>query len=159
MIRRANPVVRRIADDRFELVLSPENRQGMLSLLGELDDLLESAPDDPSLRRLHPTAYHDDAERDAAYQLLAGEELRASRRATIDAVQTSLAKAELTRDELWSWLRALNALRLVVGTRLDITDDDHSRPRRRRDDPDGPLWSAYEFATQVQYFVISALGD
>lgn len=157
MSRRSNPVVRRRGDGTFDLVLDQQNRDALHSLLGELEDLLELAPDDPSLQRLHPPAYVEDPDRDVAYQILAGDELRTRRRETIDAVRASLLRTELTEDELWSWLQALNALRLVVGTRLDITDDDHRHPRLDPDDPDAPLWEVYDFTTQVQYFVITAL--
>ncbi len=157
MSPRSNPVVRRRGDGTYELTLDPGNREALSSLLGELDDLLELAPDDPSLQRLHPTAYHDDPERDLEYQLLAGDELRTKRRATIEAVRASLQQEELTEDELWSWLQALNALRLVVGTRLDLDDDVHEPPDLPHDHPDAPLWAVYEFTTQIQYFVIAAL--
>lgn len=157
MARRENPVVRRQPDGGFRLVLDPRNTEALTSLLGELDELLEVAPDDPSLARLHPTAYHDDPERDLAYQILAGDELRTKRRATIAAVRSSLEKTELSEDELWSWLQALNALRLVVGTRLGIDDDQSDRPRLGRNDPDAALWDVYDFSTQIQYFVVAAL--
>lgn len=158
MSPRANPVVRRQADGTYLLVLDPGNREALSSLLGELDDLLELAPDDPSLHRLHPTAYHEDPERDFEYQLLAGDELRTKRRATIDAVRESLHQDALTEGELWGWLQALNALRLVVGTRLELDDDVHEPPELTPDHPDAALWDVYGFTTQVQYFVIEALG-
>lgn len=159
MSRRQNPVVRRQDDGTFLIVLDRRSVDALVSLLGELDDLLETAPDDPSLGRLHPTAYHDDPDRDLEYQILAGDELRTKRRATIDAVRASLEKTQVTEDELWAWLQALNALRLVVGTRLGIDDDLADRPRLPRGHPDEALWEVYEFSTQVQYFVITALGD
>lgn len=158
MSSRPNPVVRRQPDGRFALVLDAQNIEALESLLGELDDLLELAPDDPSLGRLHPTAYSEDPDRDLGYQILAGDELRTKRRATIAAVRSSLDRTELTEDELWSWLQALNALRLVVGTRLGI-DDDTDHPDVAPEDPDLPLWDVYEFSTQIQYFVVRALND
>lgn len=70
----------------------------------------------------------------------------------------SLGRSELTEDELWGWLQALNALRLVVGTRLGIDDDERDRPRLSPDDPDVALWDIYDFSTQIQYFVVAALN-
>lgn len=158
MSRRSNPVVRRHGDGRYELVMTRTNRDALLSLLGELEDLMDQAPDDPGVQRLHPPAYHDDPDRDLAYQILAGDELRTSRRATIEAVRVSLGRTELSEDELWQWLRALNALRLVVGTRLDIRDDDHDQVELSPDHPDAGLWEVYDFTTAVQHFVLSALS-
>jgi len=154
---RKNQVVRPRGDGRFDLVLEAGLRDAIGSLLGELDELVEAGPDDPSLRRLTPPAYLDDADKDAEYQLLAGDELRTSRRATIDAVRSSLGEELLSEDELWAWLQALNALRLVVGTRLGIEDDEHDH-RVDADDPAAPLWSIYDFATWLQHSVIQALG-
>ena len=157
MARRGNPVVRRNKRGSFDLVLDPAHVEAIESLLGDLDHLLELAPDDPSLHRLHPTAYHDDPERDLAYQILAGDELRTKRRQTIAAVRDSMHRPELNEDELWGWLQALNALRLVVGTKLGMDEDDVDRPLLPHDHPDAALWDVYDFSTQVQYFVITAL--
>ncbi len=155
---RRNQVARRRPDDRFDLVLEPRLREVIASLLGELDELIEAGPDDPGLRRLNPPAYLDDPEKDEEYRLLAGDELRTSRRAAIDAVRRSIERDVLDEDELWQWLQSLNALRLVVGTRLGIEDDDTPR-NVDEDDPDAPLWSIYDFTTWLQHSVVDALGD
>lgn len=153
-----NQVVRRRSDGRYDLVLDPALRETMGSLLGELDELVEAGPDDPGLRRLSPPAYLDDPDKDAEYQLLAGDELRSSRRAAIEAVLGSLEAEVLTEEELWAWLQSLNALRLVVGTRLGIDDDDHDHAIEvDPDDPAAPLWSIYHFGTWLQHSVIGAL--
>ncbi|QXC59493.1 DUF2017 domain-containing protein [Aquihabitans sp. G128] len=154
---RSNPVARRRSDGSFDLVLAPELRETIGALLGELDELVAEGPGDPSLRRLAPPAYLDDADKDAEYQLLAGDELRSSRQQAIAAVQGSLAKDRLSEDDLWAWLQSLNALRLVVGTRLGI-DDDHHEHDPDAEGPDAGLWSIYDFATWLQYSVLKALG-
>lgn len=154
---RRNPVVRRRPDGRFALVLGDEHRRVLLRLLGELDELLTEAPDDPSARRLRPPAYLHEPDRDLGYQLLAGEELRASRHAAIQASLEALERSELTEDELWAWVQSLNALRLVVGTRLGIEEDGYDHPDDP-DSPDAPFWDVLDFASQVQFWVIRALG-
>jgi hypothetical protein len=154
---RRNQVCRRRSDGTFDLVLEAHLREVIGSLLGELDELVEAGPGDPSMRRLSPPAYLDDPDKDAEYQLLAGDELRTARRAAIDAVRESLAKDHLTEDELWAWLQSLNALRLVVGTRLGIDDEDHHHDQVDPDDPDAVLWSIYDFSTFLQYEIVRAL--
>ncbi len=150
--------IRRRADGTYQVQLDPSILDVIRSLLGQLDQLLEDAPDDPSMRRLAPTAYPDDADADAAYQLLAGEELRASRHAAIERVLASLDAESLTEEDLWSWMQALNAVRLVVGTRLDISEDDHGPDRRGSTDPhEASLWSVYDLTTALQHEVVSAL--
>ena len=154
---RRNQVVRRRGDGRFELVLDPRLRETIGDLLGELDELIAAGPDDDGLRRLSPPAYLDDPDKDAEYQLLAGDELRTSRQGAIAAVTEMLERERLTEGDLWQWLQALNALRLVVGTRLDISeDDDELGPDL--DGPDAPLWQAYRFTTELQHELVLALG-
>ena len=131
----------------------------LVALLGQLSELIETDPGDPNLRRLSPTAYPDDPEADAGYQLLAGEELRSSRQAAIEVVGESLARESVTEDELWSWLQALNSVRLVAGTSLDISDDDQQRPDSRRDltPQETSWWAIYDYTTLLQYEIIRAL--
>lgn len=108
--------------------------------------------------RLLPTAYLHDPDADAAYRLLAGEELRTSRNAAIDTVLATAGRDRLTEDDLWAWLRALNAVRLVAGTRLDISDDDAPRPDPSGlDDATRSLWAVYEWTTMLQAEVVHAL--
>ncbi len=155
---RRNQVVRRRPDGRYELVLDPRLRETVGALLSELDQLVEAGPDDDGgLRRLNPPAYLDDADKDAEYQLLAGDELRTSRRDAIAAVRSSLEADGLDEAGLWAWLQSLNALRLVVGTRLGIDDDEGSDVEVDPDDPAAGLWSIYHFATWVQHEVVRAL--
>ena len=56
-------------------------------LAGQLDGMLDD--DRPELKRLFPTAYADDAERDAGYQILARGELVDQRRANVQQVLES----------------------------------------------------------------------
>ncbi|HWJ98076.1 MAG TPA: DUF2017 family protein [Acidimicrobiales bacterium] len=156
---RRTPAVRRRPDGAFDLTLDAKRREVLVSLLRQLADLLETQPDHPNLTRLHPPAYLDDPDADAGYQLLAGEELRDSQRASIDAVVESLGRDQLTEDEMWSWVQSLNGVRLVVGTRLEIAEDDHSPSLRSIPEPeDRALWVVYDFATELQHDVIEALS-
>lgn len=130
-------------------------------LLRDLAAQIDAAPDHPDLARLSPPAYLDDADADAAYQLLAGEELRTSHRASIDAVIDSLGRKRLTEDEAWAWIQSLNAVRLVAGTRLDISEDDHGPFGRRPEESpeERSLWAVYDFTTLLQHEVVEALSS
>ena len=88
------------------------------------------------MRRLFPTAYHDDAERDREYQQLVRDELLDRRLAALDIVDSHRSTAdELDEAQLSAWMRRVNDLRLVLGTRLDVCED---RRRLDADDPDAP---------------------
>jgi Domain of unknown function (DUF2017) len=106
----------------FEVRLAPEARDWVVGLADELDALLVA--DTPDTRRLFPTAYPNDPELDAGYQILAHEQLIDDRREAIQVMRVSAARDHLRADELAAWMRIINDIRLVLGTRLDVTEDD-----------------------------------
>jgi hypothetical protein len=108
----------------FLLLLPEGERELLLQLLGELRTFLKLGPDDPRLRRLYPAAYSDDEEKEAEYRRLTHEELSSGRLAALDTVEHTIAADELTPDQLTAWMHAVNALRLVLGTMLDVNEDD-----------------------------------
>jgi hypothetical protein len=108
----------------FLLLLPEGERELLLQLLGELRTLLKLGPENPRLRRLYPAAYSDDEEKEAEYRRLTHEELSSGRLAALDTVEQTIAADELTPDELTAWMHAVNALRLVLGTMLDVNEDD-----------------------------------
>ena len=132
MLGRSRKLLTRGRDGTWTLHLGADERQLLGSLAGELDAMLEARPDDPSLRRLHPTAYIEDEEHEAAWQLLIGEELRTTRRAQLDVLRAAAERTKLDDDEVQGWMQALNALRLVLGTRLDVSEDEVRSAGRRR---------------------------
>ncbi len=113
----------------FVVNLDPEEIQLVVQLLGELRGLLLS--NDPGTeavsRRLFPPAYHlaDDRDADAEYQRLMREELVASRLSALQFVDEAFAnKTPLTEEAMHGLLQSLNAVRLVLGTLLDVGEGD-----------------------------------
>lgn len=108
--------------------LGTEERALIVRLLDELKALVTDPDGNAATTRLFPVVYRDDAEREAEYQRLMREELVASRLAGIDVVKGVLneqgKKLTLTDDQLGALMRAVNSVRLVLGTILDITEDD-----------------------------------
>ena len=139
-----------------ELRLSREERSLLAGVVAELRALLEGAPGDPSLRRLFPPAY-DEAEDESAYRDLMGGELLEGRLAALELVAQTLERERLSADEAASWLRALNDLRLVLGTRLDVREDTFA-DELRRDDPRAPALAIYAYLSWMQEQLISALS-
>ena len=107
----------------FRLRLSEGERELLRTLPGELRALLASERDDPGLRRLFPPAYERDEEGEDEYRRLMADELLEGRRAALRLVEETAGRDRLTAEELDGWLRALNDLRLVLGTRLDVTEE------------------------------------
>jgi hypothetical protein len=116
----------------------------LLELLGSgeevSDDPLEAmvglppgdvaAPDDPALARLFPSAYADDEAAAKEFRRFTESDLRAGKRAAASDALISLqpllaggGKLILDRDQADAWLSWLNDIRLVLGTRLEVTED------------------------------------
>lgn len=157
LIGRPNWVVRASGGGRFEIVLGDHVREVLSSALDEMSELLDD-PDAPMLARLQPPAYIDDPDKNAEYQLLAGEELRTSRREAVATSREMLGRSDADESELWAWLQSLNALRLVLGTLLGIEDDDDHEADVEDDDPAAAVWNLYDLSTAVQYELVRALG-
>jgi hypothetical protein len=109
--RRGNVV--RVSLDRDEQLLLTE-------LLDELERLLDD-PDDRELRRLFPPAYSEPMD-DEQYRSLVRDQLVSGRSKALATVRATLSSDTLDADQADQWLRALNDMRLVLGTRWDVTE-------------------------------------
>ena len=103
-------------------------RDLLRTLLGEVRELLTTAPiGDPKLARLFPPAYFDNDEAETEYQRLMRDELIASRLDSIATVDAFLGDDKLkivTFAQLDAFCAALNGVRLVLGTVLNIDEID-----------------------------------
>lgn len=125
-------------------------------LLDELEALLED-PDDPALRRLFPQA-HDDPESEENYRSLVRDQLVSGRAKSVSIVRDTLEKDTLDAEEADAWLRALNDLRLVLGTRLDVTEDlDYENVDLN--EPRGRDLAVYGYLSWLQEQLVEALAE
>jgi len=146
--------VERIPAGRYRLHLPETERAVVQDLAGQLREELVVTTDDPVVRRLFPTAYNDDPERDREYQQLVRDELLERRLAALATVEETLERDELSEEELSGWLTALNDLRLVLGTRLDVSEEPLALDL---DDPDAPIHAVYEYLGFLLSEVVDAL--
>lgn len=164
MARAERPAVQRTRKG-FRINLDPEERDLIHRLLGELRALLTS-PDnaaDDRLVRLFPTAYHQVGDRamDDEYQRLMRDELVTSRLLGLDVVADSLVAsgsqaAELTEQQMTAFLQALNGVRLVLGTMLDVGED-HELDDVADDHPLVGEFHLYDFLSYVLDAAVRAL--
>ena len=145
-------------DDGWRLNLDFEERSLLVRLMDELRALLTSTDDNPLLNRLFPTAYPDDEEKEAEYQRLMREELVASRLASINLV-TSLLEPEappvFDEERTIAFMQSINAIRLVLGTLLGITDDDSADAA---DESTSPEHQLYDFLSWLLEWTVRALS-
>ena len=148
--------IRRTRGGDFDIRLPDAERELLAGLVPQLQGLLAGGPDDPSLRRLFPTAYADDPEREREYRQLVLDELLAKRQAALATVAATARASRLSEDELVAWMGAINDLRLVLGTRLDVSEDmDAVDP----DDPDAPALAVYGYLGYLLESIVQALSQ
>jgi hypothetical protein len=110
--------------------------------------------DDPSLRRLFPPAYTspDDRDKEEEFERLMGDDLLAGHREALGVLESTVSAPELTAEQLDGWLRALNSIRLLLGTRLEVSEDDDT------DVSGSPAHALYYFLGYLQECGIEALS-
>lgn len=127
--------VRRQKDDSLVVTLPVEEADLLRDLPGRLRGLLEN-PDfsDRCVQRLFPTTYSD-PEKEAEHRRLLGDYLIQSKLRCVEAFELSLKSSTLRRrrvelritaGDFELWLGFVNDMRLLLGTELDIHDDNWS---------------------------------
>jgi hypothetical protein len=144
-------VIERTSDGGVALRLAPGERALLVGLASELRAQLDGSTDDPSFRRLFPPAY-EDAEDERAYRDLAGDELLDGRRQALELLAATARADRLSAEEADAWLRALNDLRLVLGTRLDVQEG------TLLDQPQTPELAIYGYLSWLQEQLVTALS-
>ena len=150
------PRIRVTRDGRYELRLPASERALLRTLPGQLRDLLSST--DPALERLFPPAHPDDPDLDNEYREMVSNDLMQGRLSALDIMERTLDAELLDEEELTSWLHVLNDLRLVLGTRLDVTEDLEERAMQASD-PRAPAFELYRYLTFLESHVIDALAE
>lgn len=127
------------ADGRIEVHLSRRER-GILGALarelarqatGELEP--SDGPDDPGLARLRPDAVTSDPAASAAFRELTEADLEDQRAARFATLERTLDATSLDEAEAGAWMGAANDLRLVLGTRLGVTEETGLAPLDEED--------------------------
>ena len=151
------PRVTRDAAGRFRLHLPDVERAVVRQLPAQLLAELEE-PEAADLRRVFPPASQDDEDLNTDYRSLVGRELVAGRRSAADLMEATADAEELDADQVLAWLSTLNDLRLILGTRLGVTDDvqDEDLPDR---DPRAQAYALYHFLGFLEEQFVEALSE
>jgi hypothetical protein len=152
------PLGRRIKRSRkggIDLRLPATEREFLRSLAPQMRELLADQ-DDLAIGRLFPDAYPEDPERQAEYRLLAHTELMDSHLAALAVLEESADAQHLDDEQADAWMRAINDVRLVLGVRLDVTEEGTERPTDT-DDPRVPAFAAYDYLSHLQAELVDAL--
>jgi Domain of unknown function (DUF2017) len=171
----------RLEEIEVELVLSLTRQ--LVGFVGYADDdeidplaaMVGIDPDavpstDAALLRLLPDAFRDDDEAAAEFRRFTERDLRLAKVGHAMRVQGMLQEGAsasgpsvtvvLSGEDLSAWLGFLNDARLVLGARLELTEDNQEDfVDLPDDDPRSQLYGLYGWLTYVQESVVSDLMD
>ena len=141
-------------DGSYRVRLPAEERNVLASLPAQLREAL--AAGEPTLYRLFPPAFADDDAANVEYARLVGATLLEGKLQALAELERTAHADSLTEAEVRTWLGALESLRLVLGTQLDVTEESYGP--LDRDAPDAPQLALYHWLSWLQDEVVQALS-
>ena len=144
--------------DRFAVDLPRGTRKALRRLAGQYRDLLrdEDPSSDPGVARLFPPAREDDPLANLEYEHAAHDGLIAGRLANIAVLERTAEDTTVAEDELLAWMAVANDLRLVLGTRLELTEE--TTERDFAGDPErAETYDVYLFLSALVGTIVEAL--
>jgi hypothetical protein len=151
----------RSASNGATLVLDEVEAAVLRQLTAEMRALLVGTHqrDDPVWDRLFPKAY-EQADDQAAYDDLIGDDLTKHKLDALDTVSTALgegaAEVTLTGEDVGTWLACLTDLRLAIGVRLDV-DEDRMATDVDPQDPEGQALTVLHWLGWLQEGLLRSL--
>jgi Domain of unknown function (DUF2017) len=151
----ASPIRRR-RDGRYTVRLPAEVRTMLGSLAEQMSPMIDS--DDPAVTRLFPPAYIGDDTTDAEkqYRSLVDGALHNHHHQAMDILSETVTADILTADELSGWLSAIGSMRLVIGTRLDVSED---MPKPVPGDPSESEHAVFDLLGMLQATIVDVLAE
>lgn len=159
-------LVRQLVRDVEDLLAEPsaESEDPLEELTGMVGG--ERPPTDPVLARLLPDGYRDDPGAAAELRRFTEAALRHEKSETARRVLGSLpehgGRVTLDPETADAWLRALNDVRLALGTRLGVTENTSEEVAMGHYDDDDPVSAAhqvYVWLSGLQELMVTAVSD
>jgi hypothetical protein len=148
------PAIWRDHEGRYRLSLSGAERELLRSLPEQAKEVLHES--EPSAERLYPPAYPGDDGANAEYRRIAGASLLDRHRRALDALAGTVDEPSLDEGQILEWLDALEVLRLLLGTQLDISEDAADVDAA---DPRAPQFAVYHHLSNLQDQIVVALAE
>jgi Domain of unknown function (DUF2017) len=144
----------------YAVSLSDDERAMLAELCWQSRALLEAEDPstDPAVARLFPPAYQDDPLQNLEFESALGDTPRNGKLDAIATVERTARATELSEDELLDWMKVVNDARLVLGTRIEITEQATQRDFPP-DHPDHESFGVYVYLTWLEDRILRALGD
>jgi Domain of unknown function (DUF2017) len=150
---------------------TPQEAQVLRQCVAELAALLADHPDpdDPAVERLFPDVYPEDPAEAAEFRRFTEADLKAAKLDSAKTVLSDLLESggeiRLAEEQADVWLRALNDVRLALGTRLGVEDETDIEAEldaavgRNPTSPRVGQLSVYAYLTYLQESLVGALMD
>ncbi|MGH9104862.1 MAG: DUF2017 family protein [Acidimicrobiales bacterium] len=132
--------------------IGTEERAILRDLPLQLRDAIASDRQDEAFRRIFPPAFARDDKAEAEWRTMVRHDLEQSKAGALETLAKTADATELSEADMDAWLRALNDIRLWLGTLLDVHEDD-------TEEPDDPPHILYHVLTWLQSLVIDALSE
>jgi hypothetical protein len=152
---RPHPRIERTRQGDFRVRLPEAEREVLRAIPAQLREVVGSK--DPVVFRLFPPAYPNDEDRNDEYDHLVHDDLVQERLTAAAAMEDTLDADRLSEEQLTSWLGVVNDARLVLGTRLDVTEETYERDIPEHD-PNAPAYAMYFYLGWLQEQIVAALA-
>ena len=152
--------LRRRSDGTFGWDLAKNEREILTHLAKDFRALLtaETPSSDPSLQRLFPPARTDDPIEELEYERKVGDGLLAAKLEQLSVLERCAGSRVLSEADVLACMRAVNDLRLVLGTRLDVHED--SDPSDFAGDPEQrSTFELYAYLSWLLESLIDAMSN
>ncbi|MBB6170354.1 hypothetical protein HNR23_000414 [Nocardiopsis mwathae] len=153
-------VLRSMAALLLDLVEEPEPRDELAELVG-IGGSAEK-PDDPVLARLFPDAYGEGTEASGDFRRYTEDDLRRHKRENARTMLSGLPVAggtlRLDLAAAHAWMKALNDVRLALGTRLGVDEHTYAREGRGElSEGDAAALHIYDWLGKLQESLVQSL--
>jgi len=138
---------------RFRTGLTAGERELLKALPRQAQGLLEAR--DPNAARVFPVAYPNDARAESEYREMMGEHLLKKHQRSLDTLASTIDRSTVDEDDILQWLDALEVLRLVLGTQLDVSEDTIVV---EDSDPRAPQVAVYRYLSMLQEEIVETLA-
>ena len=146
--------VRQIDENSFENLLTDEEKELLGMLPGVVVEAIESHS--PYVTRLFPPTYPFDDAAQHEIEKVDPDSLADEHRRLLEGLAGSVTKAVLTHEDLVNWVGAINDIRLLIGTALDVYEE---MERPGEDDPRFQDFVIFDYLTWLQGSLLAFLSQ
>ena len=147
------PPFKQRTDGGVDVRIGKGEREVLARIAAEMRSMLISEADPDAMQRLFPPGHPNEPELEAEYRSLVHDELLRKKLDDLDVLEETATSNKLTADQIGQWMQSLNGLRLVLGTRLDVSEESERPPDN---DPTAGQYALYEY---LGYLLEMLIGE